>query len=65
MGIPRPMAVVAKVVTIVSSIPHAILEIVFAVDGAIKSKSALPPSPQYRTCSTMPVIFVIAGVAHA
>jgi hypothetical protein len=64
-GRPRPIAVVAKVVMMVSSIPQAIFPTVFAVAGAIKRRSASPPSPQYLTCSTMPVISVSAGFWHA
>ncbi|OQC68781.1 MAG: hypothetical protein BWX50_01144 [Euryarchaeota archaeon ADurb.Bin009] len=45
-GIPRPSAVVAKVVAGVSSIPAAILPMVFAVQGAMRRRSAAPPSPQ-------------------
>ncbi|OPY41314.1 MAG: hypothetical protein A4E42_01836 [Methanoregulaceae archaeon PtaU1.Bin222] len=60
-GIPLPIAVVAKVVTGVSSIPDAILQRLFAVAGAISRRSAEPPSPQNVTCSTSPVMEVIAG----
>jgi len=45
-GIPCPSAVVAKVVTGVSSIPQAIFPMVFAVQGATSRRSAAPPSPQ-------------------
>ena len=45
-GILRPSAVVAKVVAGVSSIPAAILPMVFAVQGAMRRRSAAPPSPQ-------------------
>ena len=41
-GMPLPSAVVAKVVTGVSSMPHAILPTVFAVQGATRRRSALP-----------------------
>ncbi len=64
-GFLLPSAVVAKVVTGVSSIPHAIFPMVFAVQGAISRRSALPPSPQSPTCSTRPVIRVIAGSPEA
>ena len=47
IGIFLPRAVVAQVVTVVSSIPQAIFDIVFAVHGAIKKRSARPSSPQY------------------
>ncbi len=60
-GKPLPSAVVAKVVTGVSSMPQAILPTVFAVQGATRSRSARPPSPHHCTCSTSPVIAVIAG----
>ncbi len=46
IGSPRPSAVVAKVVTGVSSIPQAIFPMEFAVQGAIRRRSASPPSPQ-------------------
>jgi hypothetical protein len=36
IGFPEPRAVVAKVVTGVSSIPLAIFDIVLAVEGAIR-----------------------------
>ncbi len=39
IGTPEPIAVVAQVVTGVSSIPRAIFEIVFAVQGDIKRRS--------------------------
>lgn len=68
MGISDPCAVVAKVVTVVSSIPHAILDIVFAVAGAIMSKSALFSClPQSCTCSILPVSSVmhLLPVAHS
>ncbi|VVB69632.1 Uncharacterised protein [uncultured archaeon] len=60
-GLRLPRAVVANVVTDVSSIPHAILPMVLAVAGTIISKSAFPPTPQNSTCSTRPVISVITG----
>ena len=60
-GMPLPSAVVAKVVTGVSSMPHAILPTVFAVQGATRRRSACPSSPHQSTCSTSPVIAVIAG----
>ena len=47
-------------VTEVSSIPNAILEIVFAVDGAINNKSTGSLTrPQYFTCSVSPVNLTI------
>ncbi len=53
------------VVTGVSSIPLAIFEIVLAVAGHTKIKSALPVafglSPAKNICSTAPVKFVITG----
>ena len=64
-GLPLPRAVVAKVVTGVSSMPQAILPMVLAVAGAMSSRSAWPPTPQNCTCSTRPVISVITGWAVA
>ena len=55
-GLPLPRAVVANVVTGVSSMPQAILPMVLAVAGATSSRSAAPPTPQNWTCSTLPVI---------
>ena len=51
--LPLPKAVVAKVVTGVSSMPQAILPMVLAVAGATRSMSASPPTPQNWTCSTL------------
>jgi len=60
-GRPAPSAVLANVVTGVSSMPRAILQSVFAVQGAMSSRSAHPPSPQNVTCSTCPESAVIAS----
>jgi hypothetical protein len=65
MGMPLPREVVAKVVIGVSSMPEAIFPIVFAVHGAIRSRSAVPPSPQDVTCSTMPERRVTVGIPVA
>ncbi len=68
MGIFEPRAVAAKVVTVVSSIPCAIFEIVLDVAGAIRRRSAfLSCLPQYCTCSILPVSRVMQGfpVAHS
>jgi len=64
-GLPLPRAVVAKVVTGVSSMPLAILPMVLAVAGATRKRSAFPPTPQNKTCSTRPVISVITGWVEA
>jgi len=64
-GIPEPMAVVAKVVTGVSSIPRATFATVFAVAGAMRRREADPSSPQNATCSTIPERAVIAGLPQA
>ena len=54
-------AVVAKTrACLLSSIPAAILHRVFAVAGAMRRRSAHPPSPHQATCSTRPEIPVIA-----
>ena len=68
MGIFEPNAVAAKVVTVVSSMPQAIFEIVLDVAGAIRSRSAfLSCLPQCWTCSILPVSLVIHvfPVAHS
>ncbi len=68
MGIFEPRAVAAKVVTVVSSIPFAIFEIVLDVAGAITRRSAfLSCLPQYCTCSILPESPVMQGfpVAHS
>ena len=68
MGIFEPSAVAAKVVTVVSSMPQAIFEIVLDVAGAIRSRSAfLSCLPQYWTCSICPVSLVMHWfpVAHS
>ena len=64
-GLLLPKAVVANVVTGVSSMPEAIFPMVLAVAGATRNRSALPPTPQNSTCSTFPVISVITGCADA
>jgi len=65
-GTPEPMAVVAKVVTGVSSIPRAILDIVLAVAGATRSRSARGSrSPHRATCSTAPVSSEIGRIPAA
>ena len=66
MGIFEPNAVAAKVVTVVSSMPFAIFEIVLDVAGAITRRSAfLLCLPQCWTCSICPVSFVMHGVPVA
>ncbi len=68
IGIFEPKAVAAKVVTVVSSMPFAIFEIVLDVAGAITSRSAfLSCLPQCWTCSILPVSPVMHGfpVAHS
>ena len=50
-GIPLPRATVAIVVTGVSSMPLAILEIVLAVAGYTRKRSASEGSPRYLMCS--------------
>ena len=60
IGIFDPIAVVAKVVTVVSSMPCAIFEIVLAVHGQMSSRSAgFFTCPQNVTCSVAPVNSVI------
>ena len=60
-GIPDPRAFTAYVVTVVSSIPWAILPIVFEVHGAIRSRSAFPSRPHISRYSIAPVMAVTTG----
>ena len=56
IDMPDPIAVVANVVTGLSSIPSAIFEMVFAVQGEISNKSTRPfIRPHSETCSVFPV----------
>ena len=56
----HPSAVVAKVVTGVSSMPYAIFDIVFAVHGQMRSKSIGSfTRPQKVTCSVCPESSII------
>ena len=64
-GTSAPRAVVAVVVTGVSSTAPAILPTVLAVAGAIRSTSAQPSRPQRSTCSTRPVISVTTSCSVA
>ncbi len=67
-GTPFPRAIEAKVVTGVSSIPRAILEMVLAVQGATSRRSACSgDSPSSLTCSAFPVSSRMTGfpVAHS
>jgi len=64
-GLPLPRAVVANVVTAVSSMPQAILPMVLAVAGTTSRRSAAPPTPQNWTCSTFPVISRTTGLELA
>src|SRR2546427_4546815 len=67
-GIPPPSAIDAIVVTGVSSLPTATFDIVFAVQGAIRTRSAFPfHFPASLTCSVFPVSFLTTGfpVAHS
>ncbi len=45
--------------------PQAIFPMVLAVAGAMRRRSALPPTPQNSTCSTLPVILVTTGFSLA
>ncbi len=68
IGIPDPKALETTVVTVVSSIPQAILLIELAVVGATKIKSALSKcSPASKMCSILPVNSTTTGfpVAHS
>ncbi len=58
---PEPSAFAAYVVTVVSSIPCAILLIVFEVHGAIRRRSAFPSRPHISRYSIEPVICVTTG----
>ncbi len=65
-GMPPPSAVVANVVTGVSSTPIAILDMVLAVAGAMSIRSHLSgTSPQNETCWTLPSISVVTGLPEA
>src|SRR6056297_2067613 len=64
-GTSAPSAVVAQVVTGVSSTAAAIFPAVFAVAGASSSTSAHPSRPHSSTCSTLPVISVTTGSSVA
>ena len=64
-GVSAPSAVVAHVVTGVSSTAPAILPTVLAVAGAISKTSAQPSYPQSSTCSTLPVISVTTSLSVA
>src|SRR5207244_8328059 len=65
IGMPEPSAFVAYVVTVVSSIPCAILPIVFAVQGAIKRRSAFASRPHISRYSMEPVMAVTTACAVA
>ena len=64
-GTPAPRAVVAHVVTGVSSTALATLPTVFAVAGASSRTSAHPSLPHSSTCSTRPVISVTTSCSVA